>query len=104
MQTITAANLKVEISKILQRQGYKLKQGSFVLRHDDRDTKRDAHRFAKAERILKNENFIISKSSLAKQYLIDGKSIEIEKIKPKLIEVKAGTEWENLFRWWRKSV
>src|SRR3989338_6384566 len=100
MQTITAANLKVEISKILQRQGYKLKQGSFVLRHDDRDTKRDAHRFAKAERILKNENFIISKSSLAKQYLIDGKSIEIEKIKPKLIEVKAGTEWENLFRWW----
>lgn len=100
MQTVSATNLKIEVNKILRWQGYKLKQDGFILRHDDRDTKRDAHRFAKAERISKKEDFIISKSSLARQYLVDGKNIEIEKIKPKLIEVKAGTEWEDLFRWW----
>jgi len=100
MKTITATKLKPEIFKILKKQGYKLKSNSFALKNNDRDTKRAVHRFAKAERIINNEDFIIKTSSLIKKYLVDGKNLSIEKIKPRIIEVQAGTKWEKLFRWW----
>jgi len=98
---LTSTNLKREIALILKKQGYLIKpNGLFVLRNNDRETKRKAHELAKAERITNQENFILEKSALAKLFLVDGKNLEVEKIEPKIIEVKPGTQYWDLFRWW----
>lgn len=101
MPVITSTNLKYEVAEILKKQGYRIKpDGIFILRQNNREAKRKAHDLAKAERIAIRENFIFEKSNLAKQYLVDGKNLKIEKIEPQLIEVESGTEQEDLFKWW----
>lgn len=101
MPTVSVTNLRYEITRILRKQGYRIKpNGVFVLKQEDKETKRKAHDFAKAERIAKRENFIFEKSELIKRYLINGKDLEIKKIEPQLIEVEPATEEEELFRWW----
>ncbi|MDH4203733.1 MAG: DUF4338 domain-containing protein, partial [Phycisphaerae bacterium] len=84
----------------LKKQGYQVNKTSFFLNDLDRDKKRDVHNLAKAERIEKRKDFIIKNVDLIKKTLIDGKCLEVEKIKPCLIEVQPDTKWENLFRWW----
>jgi len=100
MRKTKLKNLKVEINKALKEQGYKLKSNGFVLGNSNRSTKRSVHKLAKIERIIAHKDFIIKTSKLAKKYLIDGKNLKIEKINPKIIEVKSGTKWEDLFKWW----
>lgn len=101
MPTLTSKDLRQQVKLILKKQGYLIKpSGLFILKSDDRETKRKAHDLAKAERIGKQENFILEKINLIKSFLIDGKSLNIQKIEPELIEVNSGTEQEELFRWW----
>lgn len=100
MKQSSLKKLKLEISKILRKQGYKLRSNGFILKDNSRDAKRNVHTLAKIERIMAHKDFIIRKSSLVKQFLVDGKNLEINKIRPKLIEVKPGTKWEDLFKWW----
>ena len=100
MQTITKNKMRSEITTALRRQGYKVYQNTFVLKNEDRDAKRNVHLVAKSERIVRRKEFILRKCRLIEKYLIDGNKLEIEKIKPKLIEVFPDSEWETLFRWW----
>ena len=95
-----ATELKKNILKVLKLQGYKIGPGGFSLDNEERDTKRQAHYIAKAERMLDNESLIIDHGDFVKEYMVDGKDIDVTKIDPVLIEVKQGTKWETIFRWW----
>lgn len=96
----TQLALKEKTLKILQYQGYNIEHGDLSLKNYERDTKRDAHILAKAERILDHEGLVTKKADFVKQYMVDGSDLEIEKISPILIEIKPDTEMETLFRWW----
>ena len=100
MTVISKIKIKKEVNRILCLQGYNVGKTTFTLNDFDRETKRKVHLLAKKERIDKRKDFIRKKSSFIKQYLLDGFDLDVEKIKPKLIEVKTGSEWEILFRWW----
>lgn len=100
MPIVSATTLKSKIGKILRKQGYRVNSSDFKLKDTTRESKRYVHNLAKAERIIKREDFIVRTSSLVKKYLINGKELEVKKIQPKILEVKSGSEEENLFRWW----
>jgi len=101
MNTITSPNLKKEVSCILRRQGYVIKSsGAFALKNDEREEKRKVHEIAKAERAYASEQFLINKFSLIQDHIVDGKYLDIEKIKPEIIEIKPGSTEEVFFRWW----
>jgi virulence-associated protein VapD len=100
MDKVNALVLKKEIKAILKKQGYQVNKGVFYLKRNGREAKRNVHFVAKAERITSHEGFIIDKVNLVRKYLINGKDLDIDKIEPKIIEVKPNTEWEDLFRWW----
>lgn len=95
-----ADKLRNEVIKVLQYQGYTLKENSFFLSSTDRNAKISAHEISRAERISKKIKFINSFSETAKKSMINSSDIEIEKIKPKLIEIKSGTIHADFFRWW----
>ena len=97
---VTDAALRKDVLKILRKQGYSTSKGGFTLKEKDRESKRDAHKFAKAERIAQQEDFITKNIELIREHFINEREIEIDKIKPRLIEVEAGTKWETIFRWW----
>lgn len=92
--------LKREILSSLHKQGYSVRAGVIHLKDDTRESKRKAHVIAKAERILAQEKFVTKHTPLILSHLPDGKDIDVTKIKPRLIEVKAGSKWEIMFRWW----
>lgn len=92
--------LRKEVLRVLKRQGYTTAKGKFTLKETDRDSKRDAHRIAKAERIVQQEEFIKKNLKLVREHFINDRKLELDKIKPRLIEVKAGSKWEKIFRWW----
>jgi len=100
MGKLSKTSLIKDINKILKKQGYLVKDKYFLLRGKDRELKRNVHMVAKAERIATHEKFILEKAKLAEQYLINGQDLNLDKIKPSLIEVKPNTTWEELFRWW----
>jgi hypothetical protein len=101
MSTLTATSLRFGVISILRRQGFKLKpNGAFVLKNDGREEKRRAHELAKAERVSTSEHFILDKIPLIQKYLIDGKDLNVAKIKPEIIKIESGSQEEDLFRWW----
>lgn len=93
--------LQSSISQVLEQQGYMVQSnGMFVLRDNDRETRRRAHILAKSERMSAREKFILETSKIASKYFLDGKDLDVEKIEPKLLEIESGTEKESLFKWW----
>lgn len=100
MTQLTKQNLRTRVAHVLRKQGYIFSDDGFVLRDSSLEMKRGAHVLAKAERISENEELIIENTDLIRKYLIDGKSLDVSKIDPKIIEVKEGTEYETIFRWW----
>lgn len=100
MSRLTKTNLKNKVISVLKKQGYRVNNDGFVLKDDSREVKREAHTFAKAERICKSEQFVLNNIDLVKEYLIDGKKLDIDKIDPEIIEVKERTDYETIFRWW----
>ncbi|NUM25685.1 MAG: DUF4338 domain-containing protein [Candidatus Buchananbacteria bacterium] len=97
---LTKIELKEDLAKVLLKQGYRVKNSVLQLRKDDRESKRQAHLLAKAERIIAQENFILKNISLIEKSLINGCDLDVSKIKPKLILVEPRSEWEKIFRWW----
>jgi uncharacterized protein DUF4338 len=47
-----------------------------------------------------SEKFIVKSTPVIEKYLIDGKNIDIDKIDPQIIEVREGTLYETIFKWW----
>lgn len=93
------------VEKALLSQGYAVEDKAFSFRvhHNEekaRNKKRAVHRFSRAERISENINFIESLLPEFEEYMRDGREINIEKIKPRLIEVESDTFYSDLFRWW----
>lgn len=96
-----AKKFKKEIINTLERQGYVVSSdGSFELVDDDRESKRQAHVLAKAERIALREDFILHKFDQMKKHMIEGKELDVRKIDPVLKEVKPSSKEEGIFRWW----
>ncbi|MGI8420038.1 MAG: Druantia anti-phage system protein DruA [Candidatus Levyibacteriota bacterium] len=100
MQPLTAPELKEHVLVTLQKQGYKIEGSSFILDNPDREVKRSVHYRAKAERITKSIDFILKNKPLIEQYMIDGSKLDVNKIDPRIIQVKPGTKYETIFKWW----
>jgi hypothetical protein len=101
MPFTSVANLKNDIFSILKRQGYSIKpNGVFILKSEEHEKKRKAHELAKAERVNKNEQFLLEKIPIIEKYIIDGKNLDISKIEPEIIEIESGSKEEDFFRWW----
>lgn len=97
---IGKTSLKRKVKKVLNVQGYGFKNNLLYFNGKDRDSKRQLHCLSRAERLKENIDFIKSFLPKAKQYLRDSSSIDIMKIKPRLIEVQGQSEMAGLFRWW----
>lgn len=61
---------------------------------------RQVHAVSKAERVIAQESMILKKTDFIKQFMVDGKDLDISKIKPTLKEVTPGSKWETIFKWW----
>jgi len=98
---IVVKDLKSEIILVLKKQGFIVrKDGTFCLKSTERDMLRKTQLLSKNERLGNNEKLIKNNLKLIKSFLIDGKDLDIKKVKPKLIEVNSGTDQEKIFRWW----
>lgn len=86
--------------RTLHKQGYRVRKGVLELKDEGRQSKRDAHLLAKAERILAQEKFVLKHIPFITSHLPNGNEIEVAKISPKLIEIQSGTKWDVMFRWW----
>jgi len=101
MSFTTVTSLKNNISRLLKKQGYSIKpEGVFILKNNEHEGKRKVHELAKAERANKSELFLLGKIPLVQKYLIDGKDLDVSKIDPEIIEIKSGSQEDDLFRWW----
>lgn len=100
MLQLTKQSLKNRVVSILKKQGYIVSAQGFVLRDTTLEAKRDVHVFAKMQKVNQNEEFILKNVDLIKKHLVDGKDLEIEKIDPQIIEIKVGSKYEKIFRWW----
>lgn len=96
----SAFELKTHILQTLEKQGYVINDSSFALSDQDRETKRNIHFHAKAERVTKSLKFILNNKALIQEHLINGKDLEIEKIDPQIIQVEPDSKYEKIFRWW----
>ena len=99
--------LKKDICKCLKRQGYvvKKRKGKTCLEMSDsgedrKATYRKVHEYARFLKAQSQINFLENNKQVALEHIVDGKTIDVNKIQPKLIEVKSGTKWEVLFKWW----
>lgn len=97
---VSETALKRQVKKVLVDQGYSVKKGLFNFNEKSREERRQLHKISRAERIKENIDFIRSFLPEARKYILDSSSIEITKIKPRLIEVDSKTMKGNLFRWW----
>lgn len=100
MLQVTTQSLKNRVIYIMKKQGYIYNHTGFVLKDTSLEVKREAHVLAKMQKVNQNEEFILENIDLIKKHLLDGKNLEIEKIDPQIIEVKVGTKFEKIFRWW----
>lgn len=96
----TKETLRNEVIEMLRLQGYSTTGDSFYVENADSTTLRDLHMRARAERINQNFQFIKSTTPLAKKFMLDSFDLQVNRIQPRLIEVKSGTDNAQLFRWW----
>ena len=93
--------LRNRITSILNEQGYTIdSNGHFFLNTNDREARRKAHEYAKAERVRLRINFIRRFMLIAGSNIPNGSDIEVENIDPLLIEVMPNSVEEEYFRWW----
>ena len=95
-----AENIKDKIIQNLKLQGFELKNDKLIINNDNlsKENLRLIHKNYK-DHIFEKENAFIKNNfhSLLK-YFADGKDINIEKFKPKLIIVKPNSDHSRLFR------
>ena len=93
-------SLRKAIASALAAQGYRMSAGGFLLPDGARDTLRDTHQMARAERVARNREFIHDAAPLVRACLADGGALNVANISPVLVPVFPGSKWETLFRWW----
>ena len=93
-------SLRRKIKNTLFTQGYVIQNNMFCLPSIDKEKIKVIHNVPRATKINNNINFIEQFTFQAKQFIRDSKEIHIQKIKPRLIQVKDRTLYADLFRWW----
>ncbi len=96
----TAQILRTEVVDALLMQGYTIADNTFYLETSDKTEIRNLHSRARAERINRCIRFMESFAPKAKSFMRDTSEVQIDKIMPRLIEIRANSIHENLFRWW----
>lgn len=97
---LTTQSLRKKVISVLRKQGYSVRRDSVTLKDNSRDNRRAVHLLARAERLTDSEAFIVKSTPVIEKYLIDGKRIKIDRIDPQIIEVREGTLYETIFKWW----
>lgn len=92
--------LKKRINAYLRIQGYRVKGGTISLKKHNKDSYRKVQEHTRFLKVQKQLDFLKKHESLVLKHSIDGCNIDVEKIEPKLIEVKSNSKWEILFKWW----
>lgn len=103
MDTSAAITLKHKIEDVLILQGFTSANGgmqSKLVSGSTREEKRDVHSIAKNEKLHKHRDFLLKSLPIVEKYMVDGNKLEVEKIKPSIRLVTAGSEEETLFKWW----
>lgn len=100
MIKISKKYLKKNLKTIFKKEGYSIIDSKLKLKGEGQESKREVHALAKRERIKEHKQFIINKARLIRRHVLDGSKLDVDKIKPRLIEVKGNTKWEDIFRWW----
>ena len=96
-----AVDLRQRIDECLKWQGYEVIDGCISIPGWRDDANRSIQKNAKLLKLSTQQiDFLYENQQLALRHLTDGNHINVAKIKPKLIEVQAGSKWEKLFRWW----
>ena len=94
-------SLRQKVEKALSFQGYTIqKNRTFHLSSFSREKIRKIHSFPRAKKINDNIRFIEAFMPKAEKFMKNSSEIDIQKIKPKLLLIKDGTQEANLFRWW----
>ena len=93
-------SLRNDIRKVLCKQGYQVESGWFGFNDESSEGKRKLHENSRAEKIKEHIGFIQSFLPKVEKHIVDSSDIEIEKIQPRLIDIKSGTEEGDLFLWW----
>ena len=97
---VSQVALKRRINKRLRVQGYRVEDGILSLSGNSKSVYRKVNLHAKFIKVKPQIDFLNKNKQLALDHIVDGKDIDVEKIKPKIFEVKSGTKWDILFRWW----
>jgi hypothetical protein len=100
MVEINSESIREDIFHILQKQGYKINNG--LLEYPINATKDDfrhMNELAVAYRIERSEPSLRRHEKFLIEYIANGMDVIPDQIRPKLVNVKSGTEEELLFRY-----
>lgn len=97
---VSDLSLKREIDKSLRIQGYDVADGVISLNGSGKDVYRKVQEHSRFIKVKQHIEFLRRHERLALDHIVDGRSVNVQKIRPELIEVQPGTKWETLFRWW----
>lgn len=97
----TTSLLKAGLEKALAGQGFEFLDGRFILKNTNREGKRSAHQHARESRLTNHIKLLEEYLPIVKSKLISTESIDVDKIKPRLIEVpEKKSKISKLFLWW----
>lgn len=98
---VSELGLKRRINACLRAQGYCVARGVVSLKTNDKKSYRQVQEHARFLKLQQHLDFLHKHKLLALKHSIDGCVIyHAEKIQPRLIEVKSGSVWDTLFKWW----
>ena len=93
--------LKNDLQESFRKQGFIISgKDKLSLTTDTKDETKNIQIAAKNEIIKRKKKSLIYNSKLVRKYMINGRDINIEKIKLEIKPVLSRTSDEELFRWW----
>ena len=91
--------LRCEVLNNLKKSGFIITDDGKLITPEDKNYIRDVHRNSVNYILEKNRSFILKRESIyLNKYIIDGKSLDVKNISPRLILVE-NKEDSNIFRW-----
>lgn len=96
---VDPTELRNEIIEALKAQGFKINP-HLRPKRNEKETLRKVHEQKRKEQLRLHKKFLLENLDEMKKFSIDGKDIQPDKIKLKLIEVKPNSFESRLFFWW----
>jgi len=91
--------IRKKLIDALTKQGFVIDQSKIFI-EDDREILKNVQTQARLEKIKQHLKFLTSQNGSIKNFIINGKDIEPEKIQLEFRLVKSGSHEEALFKWW----